>query len=104
MPKINNGMVQTYIADLIPPLVSEISGYPIRNNNNLTTPFTRTNFQQDHVYHQLSECGTTLMKVLKPNHQYHLSSIVYKPLFFKQYKYLANTHLEKDIRLYCMLE
>ena len=35
------------------------------------------------------------MKVLKPNHQYHLTSIVYKPLFLKQYKYLANTHLEK---------
>ena len=28
MHKVNNGMVPTYIADLIPPLVSEISGTP----------------------------------------------------------------------------
>ena len=66
MHKVNNGMVPTYIVDLIPPLVSEISGYPLRNNI-FSTPFTRTNNQKDHIYHHLSECGTTLMKVLKPN-------------------------------------
>ena len=36
-------MVPTYIADLIPPLVSEILGYPLRNNNTFSTPFTQTN-------------------------------------------------------------
>ena len=52
-------------------------------------------FQQDHIYHQLSECGTTLMKVLKPNQLYHLFSIIYKPLLFKKYKYLATFEIGK---------
>ena len=56
------------------------------------------------MYHQLSECGTTLTKVLKPNQQYHLSSIIYKQLIFKKNKYLANSHLEKNICQYCILE
>ena len=43
MHKVNYGMVPTYIADLIPPLVNEISGYPFRNNNHFSTPFTQTN-------------------------------------------------------------
>ena len=43
MYKVNNGLVSSYITDLFPPLVSEISGYPLRNNNNFSTPFTRTN-------------------------------------------------------------
>ena len=43
MHKVNNSMVPTYIADLIPPLVCEISGYSLRNNNNFFTPFTQTN-------------------------------------------------------------
>ena len=43
MYKVNNGLVPSYITDLFPPLVSEISGYPLRNNNNFSTPFTRTN-------------------------------------------------------------
>ena len=36
-------MVPTYIADLIPPLISEISGYLLRNNNHFSTQFTRKN-------------------------------------------------------------
>ena len=36
-------MVPTYIADLIPPLVRDVSGYSLRNKNIYSTPFTRTN-------------------------------------------------------------
>ena len=36
-------MVPTCIADLIPPLVSEILGYPLRNDNTFSPPFTQTN-------------------------------------------------------------
>ena len=82
--KANNGMVPTYIADLIPPLVSEISGYPLKNDNILLHQSLEQIFQQDHVYRQLSECGKTLMKVLKPKQQYHLSSTIYKPLLFEK--------------------
>ena len=43
MHKVNHGMVLSYIVDLLPPLACEISGYPLRNNNNFSIPFTRTN-------------------------------------------------------------
>ena len=35
MYKVNNGIVPSYIQDLIPALVSEISNYPLRNNRNM---------------------------------------------------------------------
>ena len=35
MYKVNNGLVPSYITDLFPTLVSEISGYPLRNNKQL---------------------------------------------------------------------
>ena len=43
MCRVNNGLVPSCKADLFPPLVSEISGYHLRNNNNFSTPFTGTN-------------------------------------------------------------
>lgn len=42
MYKCNNGQVPGYISDLIPPLVSEISNYPLRNRANLSSVRTRT--------------------------------------------------------------
>ena len=36
----------SYIQDVIPPLVSEISNYPLRNNRNISVPFSRTNISQ----------------------------------------------------------
>ena len=46
-------------------LVCEISGYPLRNDNNFSTPFTRTNvsLKSCSIYHQLLECGTLLTNV-----------------------------------------
>ena len=46
MFKVNNGIVPSYIQDLIPPLVSEISNYPLRNNRNISVPFNRTSISQ----------------------------------------------------------
>ena len=46
MYKVNNGIVPSYIQDLIPPLVSEISNYPLRNNRNISMPFNRTSISQ----------------------------------------------------------
>ena len=42
MYKCNYNIVPDYISDLIPPLVSEVSNYPLRNANDFTTPRTRT--------------------------------------------------------------
>ena len=41
MYKSINGLVPSYISELIPPLVSEITDYPLRNQNNITVPFCR---------------------------------------------------------------
>ena len=46
MYKVNNGIVPSYIQDLIPPIVSEISNYPLRNNRNILVPFNRTSISQ----------------------------------------------------------
>ena len=42
MYKAVNGEIPEYISDLIPPFVRDVTNYPLRNNNNLTIPFTRT--------------------------------------------------------------
>ena len=34
-----NGLVPTYITDLIPPVIRETTNYPLRNQNNITIPF-----------------------------------------------------------------
>ena len=46
MYNVNSGMVPSYIQDLIPPLVSEISVYPLRNNRNISVPLNRTSISQ----------------------------------------------------------
>ena len=42
MYKSVNGVVPSYISELTPPLISEITDYPLRNQNNITVPFSRT--------------------------------------------------------------
>ena len=46
MYKVNTGIVASYIQDLIPPLVSEISDYPLRKNRNISVPLNRTSISQ----------------------------------------------------------
>ena len=46
MYKVNNGIVPSYIQDLIPPLDSEISNYPLRNYRNISVPFNITSISQ----------------------------------------------------------
>ena len=46
MYNVNTGMVPSYIQDLIPPLVSEISDYTLRNNSNISVPLNRTSISQ----------------------------------------------------------
>ena len=46
MYNVNSGMVPSYIQDLIPPLVCEISDYPLRNNRNIYVPLNRTSISQ----------------------------------------------------------
>ena len=49
MFKVHHGQVSTYISDLIPLLVREISNYPLRNINNYSATFASTEFLRDQV-------------------------------------------------------
>ena len=40
--KLSNQLVPSYISDIMPPLVSEVSNYPLRNSSNYSVPYTRT--------------------------------------------------------------
>ena len=42
MYKSVNGLVPSYISDLIPPPIHETTNYPLRDQNNITVPFCRT--------------------------------------------------------------
>ena len=42
MYNVNVGLVPSYISDLIPPLVNEISDYLFGNNRNISLPYNRT--------------------------------------------------------------
>ena len=42
MYKTFKNLVPIYITELIPPLIGDESNYPLRNSNNITIPFTRT--------------------------------------------------------------
>ena len=42
MYKSVNGLVPSYISDLIPPPIHKTTNYPLRDPNNITVPFCRT--------------------------------------------------------------
>ena len=104
MHKVYNGMVPTYIANLIPPPVREISGCSSEIIVFFLHHLLEQMFQLYHVYHQLSECRTTLMKVLKNKPTISSFKHNLQITTFQKYKYLAISHFEKDICLYYMLE
>ena len=47
MYKSVNDLAPTYISDLIPPSVGEISTYTLRNQNDITVPFCRTEISRE---------------------------------------------------------
>ena len=42
MFKSHHDLLQTHISDLMPPLIRNISNYPLRNTNNYSVPYART--------------------------------------------------------------
>ena len=97
MHKVSNGIVPTYIADLIPPLVREMLGYPHRNNKSFSTPFTQTNVSLRSCIHSAIRLWNNLDEGLNIPPTISSFKHTIKTLFFKTYKYLATSHLEKDI-------
>ena len=46
MYNVNTGIVPSYMQDLVPPLVSEISDQPLRNNRKISVTLNRTSISQ----------------------------------------------------------
>ena len=65
MYNVNSGMVASYIHDLIPPLVSEISDYPLRNNRNISVPLNRTSISQKSCIPSAIRLWNSLDDILK---------------------------------------
>ena len=51
MYNVNTGMVPSYKQDLIPPLDSTISDYPMKNNRNISVSLNRTCISQNSCIH-----------------------------------------------------
>ena len=59
MYNVNTGMVPSYIQYLIPPLVSEVSDYPLRNTRNIIEQV----FHKNLVFHHQLDYGTPLQMI-----------------------------------------
>ena len=46
MYKCSNNLVPNYISDIVPPLVGEVTNYPLRNRNNISSIYTRTDISK----------------------------------------------------------
>ena len=66
MYNVNAGLVPSYTSDLIPPLVSEISDYPLRNKQKtFLLLIIGLTFQRNHVYPHPFDYGMALKMNLK---------------------------------------
>ena len=60
MYKVNNNLTPSYINDLIPPNVDELSDYSLRNSQNISTPLIRTTqFQKSCIPSAINEWNST---------------------------------------------
>ena len=50
MYNVNDDVVPACIQDLIPSLDSEVSGYPLRHDRNITVPYNGTSFCTEILY------------------------------------------------------
>ena len=87
-----NRLVPSYITDLIPPDVRETTNYPLRKQNNIVTPFCRTElFKQScipssvNMWNSLDESSRNKpsLNLFKYNIKEHNSSATKVPIYFK---------------------
>ena len=55
-------VVPSYISEVIHPLISEITDYPLRNQNNINVPFSRTETLEIYVFLHLLHYRTLSMQ------------------------------------------
>ena len=65
MYKCSNNLVPDYISDIIPPLVREVSDYPLRNCYNLANVFTRTETSHRYCVPSSVSCWNSLKSDLR---------------------------------------
>ena len=102
MHKVNIGFVPTYIAELIPPLVGEFRD--THSEIFFSTLFTRTNVSTRSCLPSAIRMWNNLDESLKSKQTISSFKHNLRTTTLKKYKYLATSHLEKDICLYYMLE
>lgn len=102
MYRASNSLVPAYISDLIPPLVRETTNYPLRNSNNISIPYTRTEISRKScipssvlLWNTLDESVRSANTVTTFKNQvkqlYSNNRIVY-PFFVKGDRYLSVLH------------
>ena len=68
-------VIPTYIQDYIPPVATEISDYPLRNNRNISVTFNRTSIpQKSLVFHPLLGYETPLKMTFYYQHHQPLET------------------------------
>ena len=74
-------MVPSYIQDLIPPLVSEVSDYPLRNDRKITVSYIRTSISQKSCIQSSIRLWNSLADDLKDSSSLstQLSADIYMP-------------------------
>lgn len=65
MYKCSNNLVPDYISDIIPPHVREVSNYPLRNRNNFTNLYTRTETSRESCIPSSVTCWNNLQSDIR---------------------------------------
>ena len=84
MYRVSNQLVPSYISDIIPPLVSVVSNYPLRNNSNYSVPYTRTEVSRRSCVPSSVSLGIISMKMfVTPVQSIHLKTMLslYIPIY-----------------------
>ena len=65
MYKCSNNIVPDYISDIVPPLVGEVTNYPLRNRHNIASMYTRTEISPKLAFPHLYLAGIILIITLE---------------------------------------
>ena len=105
MYKSINNLVPTYIAEFIPPLTGNVSNYDLRNRNNITFPFTRTEISHRFCIPSSIALRNHLEESSRPvdsvkGFKTHIKNSSYTyivPYYFTEDRYLTVLHAESEI-------
>ena len=91
MYKISNHLVPSYISDIMSPLVSDVSNYPLRNSSNYSVPYTRTEVSRRSCVPSSVTLWNSLDETATPVQSVHLKTML--SLYIPIYKLFHHTIL-----------